>query len=240
MQRRSASARRPRHALLADRDPDTRSLYAATLTGDCWQVDEAADGREALAKAIAVRPDVVITDSRLPGIDGITLCDLLRRDVATSTIPVVFVTGDVYPADVAKATAAGADLVLTKPCLPEHLLAELRRMLDNPKRIRIRAEEERTSQRLDRADDVLSRAVHTVRPARHSLTWTHQRGVATNPPIGPPTLVCPSCDRPLVYQRSHIGGVNTRHAEQWDYFECPRGCGSYQFRARTRKLRKVA
>ena len=131
MQRLSASLDRALHALLVDRDPDTRSLYAATLTGDCWQVDEAADGREALAKAIAVRPDVVITDSRLPGIDGIALCGLLRRDMVTSMIPVVFVTGDAYPADVARATAAGADLVLTKPCLPQQLLAGLRRVLDN-------------------------------------------------------------------------------------------------------------
>ena len=52
-------------------------------------------------------------------------------------------------------------------------------------------------------------------------------------------LVCPSCDQALKYLRSHIGGVSARHLEQWDYFECPAGCGSFQYRERTKKLRKV-
>jgi hypothetical protein len=47
------------------------------------------------------------------------------------------------------------------------------------------------------------------------------------------------CDLTLRYLRSHIGGVNARNPEQWDYFECARGCGTFQYRERTRKLRKV-
>ena len=81
-------------ALLVDKDQDTRHLYAEYLKLGNWRVDEAGDGREALAKAIALRPDVIVTERHLPGIDGVTLCDLLRRDLATSTIPIVFVTGD--------------------------------------------------------------------------------------------------------------------------------------------------
>jgi CheY-like chemotaxis protein len=126
-------------------------------------------------------PDVIITETRLP---GITLCGLLRRDVATSAIPVIFVTGDPFPADVERAMAAGGDLVLTKP-------------------------------------------------------WAHRRGDTVNPPIAPPTLVCPLCDRPLMYRRSHVGGVSSKHSEQWDYFDCEAGCGTFQYRTRTRKLRKV-
>jgi DNA-binding response OmpR family regulator len=227
-------------ALLVDRDQDTRQLYAEYLRLSSWQVDEAGDGREALAKAIALRPDVIVTETRLPGIDGVTLCDLLRRDVSTSTIPVVFVTGDAYADHVAHATSAGADLVLTKPCLPEQLFAALRALVQRSAEVRsgARGVQLTAHQQLDHADEVLSRAVHTLH--RHSLKKAHQRGDTINPPLAPPTLVCPSCDRPLTYRRSHIGGVSSRHSEQWDYFECENGCGTFQYRTRTRKLRKVA
>src|SRR5687768_17028745 len=121
----SHALKEARLALLVDRDDDTRQLYAEYLRLGSWQVDEASDGREALAKAIALRPDVIVTETRLPGIDGVTLCDLLRRDVTTNAIPVVVVTGDAYPSDIEHALEAGADVVLTKPCLPEQLSLEL-------------------------------------------------------------------------------------------------------------------
>ena len=213
-------------------------MYAEILKFGHWRVDEASDGREALAKAIALRPDVIITETRLPGIDGITLCDLLRRDVATNMIPVVFVTGDAYAADVQRATAAGADLVLTKPCLPEELLTKLQQLFEPATALRGRAERVRSEarSRLARAD-ALTRVTDGLR--RNTLKKAHQRGDTTNPPAPPPSLVCPACDRQLAYRRSHIGGVSSRHAEQWDYFECEKGCGTFQYRARTRKLRKV-
>jgi hypothetical protein len=44
----------------------------------------------------------------------------------------------------------------------------------------------------------------------------------------------------LTYERSHIGGVSERNSEQWDYYECPSGCGTFQYRQRTRKLRRVS
>jgi hypothetical protein len=51
--------------------------------------------------------------------------------------------------------------------------------------------------------------------------------------------VCPECNKPLKYVRSHIGGVTAQNSEQWDYFGCTGGCGTFQFRERTRKLRRV-
>src|ERR1700737_4800962 len=109
-------------ALLVDRDPDTRKMYAEFLRLSACEVEEAEDGREALAKAIARHPDVVVTETRLPGINGFDLCQLLRRDPSTTRIPIVFVTGDAFEGDVRRAERAGADAVLTKPCLPEKLL----------------------------------------------------------------------------------------------------------------------
>ena len=73
---------------------------------------------------------------------------------------------------------------------------------------------------------------------RTMLSRSHARHHTTTPPAAPPVLMCPSCDRPLRYLHSHIGGVSIRHQEQWDYFECPGNCGTFQYRERTRKLKR--
>ena len=64
-------------------------MYAEYLAFGAWSVDQASDGREALAKAIASRPDVIVTESRLPGISGFDLCSILKQDPATRSIPIV-------------------------------------------------------------------------------------------------------------------------------------------------------
>src|SRR5438067_10540187 len=99
-------------ALLVESDSDTRRMYAEYLKLASCEIDEAGDGREALAKAISRPPDVIVTDTRLPGMNGFDLCSLLRRDVTTQTIPIVVVTGETFPSDVSRAEEAGADVVL--------------------------------------------------------------------------------------------------------------------------------
>ena len=106
--------------MIVDRDADTRKLYVEYLKLSACSVDEAEDGREALAKAIARQPDIIVTEARLPGIDGVVLCDLLRHDTTTCNIPILCVAGDARQAD--RAQTLGADAVLVKPCLPEHIL----------------------------------------------------------------------------------------------------------------------
>jgi CheY-like chemotaxis protein len=225
-------------ALLVDRDDDTRRMYAEILRLGTWAIEEASDGREALAKAIARQPDIVITETRLPGINGYELCGLLRRDAITREIPIVVVTADAYPADLQHARDAGADTVLVKPCLPEHLAEEVARILQTSRGLQARgaAVHEQAAVQISRAKTLVSQARETK---RHVLSRAHQRHDTTTPPITPPILVCPQCDQALTYKRSHVGGVSARHTEQWDYFECQTGCGSFQYRERTRKLRKV-
>jgi len=74
---------------------------------------------------------------------------------------------------------------------------------------------------------------------RRGLSRSHVRGETAAPPALPPGLICPMCDCQLDYKSSQVGGVSARNAEQWDYFVCERGCGTFQYRQRTRKLRKV-
>jgi len=224
--------------LLVDRDADTRRMYAEYLQLSHYRIEEAEDGREALAKALSRHPDIVITETRLPGISGFELCGLLRRDAQTRHIPIVVVTGDGLDVDLTRARTAGADAVLVKPCLPERLFGEVRRLLDQAADLRAR-----TSLLTDQmAEEVNSRRLierSQAQQRRMMLSRSHDRHETVQPPLAPPPLVCPECDQPLYYRRSQIGGVSARNSEQWDYFECSGGCGEFQYRQRTRKLRKT-
>jgi len=198
----SAAAVRQQLVLLVDADADTRRMYAEYLRlSSAWAVDEASDGREALAKAISRVPAVIVTETRLPGLSGFDLCRLLRSDAVTADLSIIVVTGDALEADVARARMAGADAVLVKPCLPDRLCGEIGRV--------------------------------TSREQEKLIA-----SATVDPQLTPPSVVCPTCDTPLRYLRSHVGGVG-RHPEQWDYFECTAGCGLFQYRQRTRKLRRV-
>jgi two-component system, cell cycle response regulator DivK len=225
-------------ALLVDRDADTRRMYAEYLRLALCEIEEAGDGREALAKAISRRPDVIVTETRLPGISGFDLCGLLRTDTTTQEIPIVVVTGDAYPAAVSRAEDAGANVVLLKPCLPEKLLDAMRQVLEHSASLRARATatREKLAGQLTRSGELLQRS---RRSGKKPLSRAYKRHDTISPPIEPPALICPTCDQPLIYQRSHIGGVSARHSEQWDYYVCPSTCGTFQYRERTRKLRKV-
>src|SRR5262245_15815130 len=232
-------AEQPPLALLVDRDADTRRMYSTYLQLSQCGIEEAQDGREALAKAISRRPDIIVTETHLPGISGFDLCTLLRRDSLTREIPIVVVTGDGFDSDVRRAHAAGADTVLVKPCLPETLFVEMQRLLNQSAELRQRAigMREKVAGQLAVAQQLIERS--RAHQNRIMLSRSHDRHQTAEPPLKPPPLRCPECDVPLRYRHSHIGGVSARHSEQWDYFECPADCGEFQYRQRTRKLRRV-
>src|SRR5438067_11041599 len=194
-------------ALIVDRDADTRRMYAEYLSLANYRIEEAADGRDALALVLANRPDILVMETRLPGISGYDLCSLLRNDAATQSLPIVIVTGDAFEADLRRARNAGADAVLVKPCLPEQLLVEVGRLLAQSVELRERgaATRAKVEEQLARADRALDRSRHLVRPMLSHIMKRHD---TTAPPLPPPQLVCPACDQPLKYVRSHIGGVS--------------------------------
>ena len=213
-------------------------MYTEFLKRSDCVIEQADDGRDALAKVFSRQPDIVVAETSLPGINGFDLCALLRRDTATRTIPIVMVTGaTVADADLQRAEIAGADVVLAKPCRPETLFAEMQRLvrLSAELRERSRAARERMHDQVTRSGTLLDRS----RSRRMMLSSAHTRHETVTPPITPPALICPDCAQTLRYVRSHIGGVTAQNSEQWDYFECMSGCGTFQYRERTRKLRHV-
>jgi DNA-binding response OmpR family regulator len=115
--------------LVADDDTDILRFVEINLRLEGFQVVTARDGPEALAKAVAIRPDLVLLDVRMPGIDGYTICARIRADARLSEIPVIIVTANYGTAEVEAARQAGADDFLVKPFLPATLLDKAKTML---------------------------------------------------------------------------------------------------------------
>src|SRR5205823_5454005 len=115
--------------LIVEDDPETRHFYQEIFEHDGFRIEQAHNGLQALEKAIAGAPDLILTDIAVPGIDGIELCRRLRADERTKAIPVLAVTGyeDRHYPD--RAYVAGADQVLIKPCGPDVLVSEARRLI---------------------------------------------------------------------------------------------------------------
>ena len=109
--------------LIVDDDPLIRKLITTTLQDVAgFDLEEAGDGLAAIEAATAIRPDIVFLDYDMPRLNGIETCRRLRSDPATASATIVMLTGD--SGDVAERGAqdAGADLFLTKPFSPLHLL----------------------------------------------------------------------------------------------------------------------
>jgi CheY-like chemotaxis protein len=126
---RESRARRRKRILLVDDIEDNRRVYALFLRARGFDVSVAAEGRDALAKTRTLMPDLVVMDLAIPGIDGWEVTRRLKADRRTRRIPVVAVTGHVLAGAKERASAAGCDAFLTKPCLPDELLGVIQRIL---------------------------------------------------------------------------------------------------------------
>jgi two-component system cell cycle response regulator len=115
--------------LVADDDADILRFVEINLRLEGFEVVTARDGPDALAKAAAVRPDLVLLDVQMPGIDGYTICARIRADASLAAVRVIIVTANYGSADVQAARRAGADDFLVKPFLPAALLDMAKAML---------------------------------------------------------------------------------------------------------------
>ena len=120
---------RPR-VLLVDDYPDAREMYSEYLQFSGFDVVEAANGIEALQSAIERTPDIILMDLSLPVMDGWEATRRLKADDRTASIPVVALTGHALAGISEGAKRAGCDAFVTKPCLPEDLVKEIRKVLD--------------------------------------------------------------------------------------------------------------
>jgi two-component system, cell cycle response regulator DivK len=120
--------------LVVDDYQDAREMYAEYLQFSGFRVAEARNGNEAVAQAFSLRPDLILMDLSLPGMDGWEATRVLKADERTKHIPVVALTGHALAGASEGARRAGCDSFVTKPCLPDDLVVEVRRMLETVKK----------------------------------------------------------------------------------------------------------
>jgi CheY-like chemotaxis protein len=204
-----------RIALVACRDAETAAIYRRALLPRRFVVEPAASGADALAKALSLRPDIVIADTLLPLIDGYTLRELLRSDPDTRHIPVVLVTQDDATIESSAIQNDRFTTVVTRTRLHQ-ALGELATAL------------------------CATRTAGPMPPGAAAVSAAH--GVVLQDVDGgqasPPSLRCMKCDAVLVHDRTYLGGV-PKHLERWDVYWCPAGCGTFEYRHRTRTVRSV-
>jgi two-component system, sensor histidine kinase ChiS len=121
--------------LVAEDDAHALSGYLEFLHLSRFVASGCDNGTDALARAVEIVPDVVVTDIMLPGLDGFGLAAALRADRRTRHVPVVGMTGHWTPAIQREAQRAGVSAVLLKPCSPPHLLAEVERVLRHARQL---------------------------------------------------------------------------------------------------------
>lgn len=110
---------------------ELRQLYVQALVLSGFEVIEAGNGADAVAHASSSFPDVVVMDLSLPIMDGWEATRRLKDDARTTRIPVVALTAHDGAGELQRATSAGCDWFVPKPCQPHDLIEELRRVLDS-------------------------------------------------------------------------------------------------------------
>src|SRR3954454_13703597 len=116
-----------RTVLVADDNSDQRALYVDILTHAGYSVTEARDGVEAIARARADRPALILMDVTMPGTSGWNAVRAVRNQMETQAIPIIVITGLSGTRDRDASFAAGSDAYLTKPVMPRQLLEEVRK-----------------------------------------------------------------------------------------------------------------
>jgi len=147
--------------LVVDDEPEAVELVEFNLKQAGFSVVSAIDGAEALKKARAVLPCLIVLDLMIPEVDGLEVCKMSRRDPATATIPIIMLTATAAESDRVLGLELGADDYLTKPFSPRELVLRVRKILERGRTTEPRQE---TLQ----FGDLL------IDPPRHLVTWRGQ------------------------------------------------------------------
>jgi len=115
--------------MTVDDSPSITKVVTMTLKGAGYEVLEAGDGKQALAKLKTTPAHMLITDLNMPNMDGITLIREVRKDERYKWIPIIMLTTESQDSKKQEGKAAGASGWIVKPFTPEQLLAVVRKVL---------------------------------------------------------------------------------------------------------------
>lgn len=147
--------------LVIDDDPAITELVSINLEMAGYTTAQAEDGIKGQALALQMQPDLIMLDLMLPKVDGLTVCQRLRRDERTANIPVLMLTALGQTQDKVDGFNAGADDYLTKPFEVEEMLARVKALLRRS---------ERTSP-VAKHSEILSYGPLTLVPERFEAIW---------------------------------------------------------------------
>lgn len=172
--------------LIVDDVPDNVALLHDALDESGYTVLVATSGEAALERALAARPDVVLLDAVMPGLDGFEVARRLKAQPATAHIPIVFMTGLAETEHVVAAYEAGGVDYVTKPIRPREVIA----------RIAVHVKGARQARQARNALDAFGHAVITVRASDGRLLWQTPlarellQALAATRDAGPPRGAC--------------------------------------------------
>ncbi|MDD4858537.1 MAG: response regulator [Candidatus Krumholzibacteria bacterium] len=146
------------HILVVDDEEDILELVSYNLMRAGYRVSTVASGEEAIKAARSKLPGLVLLDLMLPGVDGLEVCNTLKRDPRTANIPVVMLTARGDEADIVTGLELGADDYITKPFSPRVMLARIKAVLR--RKAKAPAEEQA----------VIKLADLVIHPGRHEVT----------------------------------------------------------------------
>lgn len=115
--------------LVVDDEPDIRDVLHLTLESEGYDVYEAANGEEAIAQIQKMSPHLILLDSKMPRMDGIQVCRMLKKDILLQNLPIIMLTSRGEVTDKVHGLDAGADDYVVKPFEPMELLARVRMIL---------------------------------------------------------------------------------------------------------------
>ncbi|MBI4709594.1 MAG: response regulator [Nitrospirae bacterium] len=118
-----------KHILVVDDEADLVELVSYNLKKEGFLVDSASDGEKALAKVKKNRYDLIVLDLMLPGLQGMELCRIVRKDPKTALLPLIMLTAKGEEVDKILGLEIGADDYITKPFSPRELIARVKAVL---------------------------------------------------------------------------------------------------------------
>jgi len=126
---RKSKKTRPVKILLVDDEPDLVCTVEYRLQFANYEVVTATNGHEGLQRAVEEKPDLILLDTNMPGMNGHEMLDHLRADPALKHIPVIMLTARAEPQDIAAASARGVSNYITKPFDFAHVIEEIQKVL---------------------------------------------------------------------------------------------------------------
>ena len=115
--------------LIVEDEPDIISLISYNLKKELYSVSSIENGQEVLNKALVEKPDLILLDVMLPGVDGLTVCRQLKENIKTQKMPIIMLTAKGEESDIVLGLELGADDYVTKPFKPKELIARVRTVL---------------------------------------------------------------------------------------------------------------